>query len=95
MCSSPKRGLFDSFIMSSKNIGPPSIELEWSDNRIYNVGDAMFSVIFWIFDFDTTYWKVLTPSEGLRPIVTVHHWQRPHLVQMDGSGGVAVNTYLV
>jgi hypothetical protein len=58
-----------------KNItAPTSLQLEWSNYRRYDaLSDAMFSVIFLIFEFDTTHLKMLGPSEGLGPIVMVHH----------------------
>ena len=41
-----RTGLFDSFIMSSKSIAPPSLQLEWSDYNIYNVGFIKWCYVF-------------------------------------------------
>lgn len=54
-------GLFDSFMMSSKSIAPPSLQLQWSDYRRYHVFCSLLD--FW-FVWDNVledFWSLWSP----------------------------------
>ena len=61
-------GLFDSFMMSSKSIAPPSLQPQRTNYRRYHVFCCLLD-LFCLFDI--TYWKISGPSEALAPIVMV------------------------